>query len=119
MSQAVVPFRHPLVRAVDDVAAALDSVAGSQPEFLTTREKETVLVGLRREISRLEALEARTLAAAEDVAEAHGTRHAGAWLAHESRQDPAEGRRVQRLAEGLDQRWTLVAAAYAAGTVST
>ena len=43
--------------------------------FLTTGEKEGLLVGLRRQIGRLEALEARTLAAAGDVADAHGTRH--------------------------------------------
>jgi len=119
MSQAVVPFRHPLVRAVDEVAALLDSVAEAQPVFLTTGEKEAVLVGLRRQISRLKALEARTLAAAGDVAEEHGTRSAGAWLAHETRHDPAVGRAAQRLAEGLDQRWPLVAEAYAGGAVST
>ena len=119
MSQAVVPFRHPLLRVVDDLAALLDSVAGAQPTFLSTREKETLLVGLRRQISRLEALEARTLAAAGDVADEHGTRSAGAWLAHEARQDPPAGRAAQRLAEGLDQRWPVVAEAYAAGEVST
>ena len=64
MSQAVVPFRHPLLRVVDDLAALLDSVAEAQPVFLGTRDKETLLVGLRRQINRLEALEARTLASA-------------------------------------------------------
>ena len=119
MSQAVVPFPHPLLRMVDDLAALLDSVAEAQPVFLGTRDKETLLVGLRRQINRLEALEARTLAAAGDVADEHGTRSAGAWLAHETRQDPSAGRVVQRLAEGLDERWPVVAEAYAAGDVST
>lgn len=119
MSQAVVPFRHPLMRVIDEVTAALDSVVEAQPAFLTTDEKETLLVGLRRQISRLEALDAKTLAAAGDVADRHGTRSAGAWLAHETRQDPPVGRAAQRLAEGLDQRWPVVAGAYAAGAVST
>jgi hypothetical protein len=119
MSQAVVPFRPPLLRAVDDVAAALDSVADAQPTFLMTLEKETLLVALRRQVSRLEALEARVLAAAGDIADAHGTRSAGAWLAHETRHDPADGRRAQKLADGLDARWPMVATAYAAGSVST
>ena len=119
MSQAVVPFRHPLLRVVEEMSGLLDSVGQAQPAFLTTGEKETLLVGLRRQISRLEALEARTIAAAGDVAEAHGTRHAGAWLAHETRQDPAAGRVAQRFADGLDQRWPLVASAHWAGSVST
>ncbi|HET7194084.1 MAG TPA: DUF222 domain-containing protein [Nocardioides sp.] len=119
MSQAVIPFRHPLLRVVDDMAALLDSVAEAQPAFLTTPEKESLLVGLRRQVNRLEALEARTLAAAGDVADEHGTRSAGAWLAHETRQDPSVGRVAQRLADGVDQRWPLVADAYAAGDVST
>lgn len=119
MSQAVVPFRHPLVRAVGEMAALLDSVAEAQPVYLTTSEKEDVLVGLRRQINRLEALEAKSLAAAGDVAEGHGTRSTGAWLAHETRQDPPVGRTAQRFAEGLDQRWPVVAEAYAAGAVST
>ena len=119
MSQAVVPFQHPLLRVVDDVAALLDSVTEAQPTFLSTPDKETLLVGLRRQINRLEALEARTLAAAGDVADEHGTRSAGAWLAHEARQDPSVGRAAQQLAEGLDQRWPVVTEAYAAGDVST
>jgi len=119
MSQAVVPFRHPLLRVVDEVTAALDSVLEAQPAFLTTDEKEALLVGLRRQISRLEALEARALAAAGDVADRHGVRSAGAWLAHETRQDPPAGRVAQRLADGLDQRWPLVAQAHATGAVST
>lgn len=119
MSQVVVPFRHPLVRAVDEVGALLDSVAESQPAFLTTGEKETLLVGLRRQITRLEALEARALAAAGDVADERGARSAGAWLALETRQDPSAGRSAQRLADGLYQRWPIVATAYAAGAVWT
>jgi hypothetical protein len=119
MSQAVVPFRHPLLRVVDDMAALMDSVAEAQLVYLSTRDKETLLVGLRQQISRLEALEARALAAAGDVADEHGTRSAGAWLAHETRQDPPVGRAAQHLAEGLDQRWPVVAVAYAAGDVST
>jgi hypothetical protein len=119
MSQSVVPFRHPLLRVVDDMGALLDSVGEAQPAFLTTGEKESLLVGLRRQIGRLEALEARTLAAAGDVADAHGSRHPGAWLAHETRQDPATGRVAQRFAEGLDQRWPVLAQAHSAGSVST
>jgi hypothetical protein len=119
MSQSVVPFRHPLLRVVEEMGVLLDSVGEAQPAYLTTGEKEALLVGLRRQISRLEALEARTLAAAGDVADAHGTRSAGAWLAHEARQDPTAGRVAQRFAEGLDQRWPVLAQAHSTGSVST
>ena len=69
MSQEAVPFSHPMVRAIDGVAELLDQVAGSDPMFLTTREKERVLVSIESQIARLESLRARTLAAADDVAE--------------------------------------------------
>ena len=119
MSQSVVPFRPPLLRAVDEIEMLLDDVADLHPMYLTTNQKQELLVAVERQTSRLAALKAKALAAAGDVADAHGTRHAGAWLAHEARQDPPEGRRAQRLAEGLDQRWPILAEAYAAGSVST
>jgi Domain of unknown function (DUF222) len=119
MSQSVVPFRPPLLAAVDEIGLLLDEVADLDPMYLTTSQKQELLVAVERQTSRLAALQTRTLAAAGDVAEAHGTRHAGAWLAHETRQDPPEGRSAQRLAEGLDQRWPILAQAYAAGSVST
>ncbi len=119
MSQAVVPFRPPLLRAVDGIGLLLDEVAGLDPMYLTTGDKEELLVALERQANRLASLTARALASAGDVADRHGTRHAGAWLAHETRQDPDAGRRAQRLAEGLDRRWPILGQAYAAGSVST
>ena len=119
MSQPVASFRHPLVRVVEEVDALLDEVADSQPAYLARAEKERVLQAATRLMARFESLRVRTLAVADDVAEEHGTRSAGAWLAHETQQDGPEGRRAQRLAEGLDQRWPVLAEAYAAGTVHT
>jgi hypothetical protein len=104
MSQSVVPIGPPLLRAVDGIDLLLDEVADLDPMYLSTGHKEELLVALERQSTRLASLTARALAAAGDVAETHGTRHAGAWLAHETRQDPSAGRRAQRLAEGLDRR---------------
>lgn len=87
------------------MSRSLDAAVEANPVYLTTGQRETVLTGLAREKARLEALEHRVLAAADDVAEAHGTRSAGAWLAHATRQDGPAGRRAQRLADGLDRRW--------------
>ena len=118
MSQSVAPLRPPLLRAVDGIGLLLDEVAELDPMYLTTGQKEELLVALERQASRLASLTAKTLATAGDVAETHGTRHAGAWLAHETRQDPDAGRSAQRLAEGL-QRWPILGHAYAAGSIST
>ena len=119
MSQAVASFRHPLLRVLDGVAALLDSVAESQPAYLSEADKEELLVGLQTQAERVEALRARALAVAGDVAERHGARSAGEWLGPATRHDAATGRRWQRLADGLDERWPVLAEAYAAGTVST
>ena len=119
MSQSVVPFRPPLLRAVDEIGVLLDEVADLHPMYLTTSQKQELLVAVERQSSRLAAMKAKTLAAAGDVADVHGTRHAGAWLAHQTRQDPSAGRSAQRLADGLDQRWLLLGEAYGSGSVST
>ena len=118
MSQSVVPFRPQLLRALDDIGELLDEVAAFDPTYLTAGQKQELLVALDRQANRLARLTARTLSTASDVVERHGTRHAGAWLAHETRQDPEAGRSAQRLADGL-QRWPILDEAYAAGSVST
>ena len=87
MTQATVPFRHPLLRCLDDVVAALDSVADADPAYLSTDAKRELLLGLTNEITRLEGHRLAVLAVAGDVAEEAGARSAGAWLAHETRLD--------------------------------
>ena len=109
----------PLLRAVDGIGRLLDEIAELDPIYLATGEKEELLVALDRQARRLASLIDRTLASAGDVAEEHGTRHADAWLAHQTKQDPDTGRKAQRLAEGLGQRWPLLQGAYSAGSVST
>jgi Domain of unknown function (DUF222) len=118
MSQSIVPFRPQLLRAMDGIGLMLDEVAEFDPTYLTPGQKEELLVALDRQASRLAHLTVKTLSTAGDVAEVHGTRHPGAWLAHETRQDPDAGRRAQQLADGL-QRWPILDEAYAAGSVST
>ena len=117
MSQATVPFRHPLLRCLDDVAAALDSVADADPGYLSTDAKRELLLGLTHEITRLEGHRLAVVAVAGDVAEEAGARSAGAWLAHETRLDSAAGRRLQRLADAVSHRHPGVGAAVRAGKV--
>ena len=111
MTQAIAPLPHPLVCCLQEVADAVDGVAGSDPIYLTTEAKGEVLAGLTRQIARLEGLRLSVLAAAGDVADETGARSPGAWLAHEGRLHPGDGRRLQRLAEALDARWPAVQAA--------
>ena len=58
------------------------------------------------------------LAASGDVADEDAARSAGAWLAVAARLDRPEGARLQRLAEALDERYAVLAAAMLAGEVS-
>ena len=118
MSQAAVPLQHPYQRCVVSVAAAVDAVADANAVFLTTAAKAEVLTGLSRELARLEGLRLAVLAAAGEVAEEAAARSAGAWLAVEARLERQEGRRLQRMAEALDQRYAAVAEALVAGHVS-
>src|SRR5262245_27206235 len=104
MSMSVPMAERPLVRALARVDAALDDVAELDPSFLSTGEKERALVGVQRELARLEGLRLQLVSAAGDVAEEHAARSAGVWLAAETRHDAAQGVRDQRVAELLD-RW--------------
>ncbi len=118
MSQEAVPIEHPLRRCVSRMAAVVDEAIDSDPIYLTTDAKASVLVDLSRVISRLEGLRLRVLAAAGDVAEEAGARSAGQWLTRPAALDPVEGRRLQRLADGVTKRWARVGAAVTAGAVS-
>ena len=108
---------HPLLRALSSVDAALDGVAGLDPAFLATGEKERALLAVHRELARLEGMRLELLAAAGDVAEEHAARSAGVWLAAETRSGSRQGVRDQRLAELL-QRWGEVRTALREGVLN-
>jgi len=118
VSEAVVPLEHPLQRCVAHVSAAIEEASGSGAHFLTTAAKREVLLGLTRQIARLEGLRLGVLAAAGDVAQEDAARSPGAWLAVEARLERPEARRLQKLADSLDARSPVLAAALLAGDVS-
>lgn len=101
MSVSPIPGSHPVLACADQIAAALDEVADTDPGYLRTTEKEAALLALTQVVSRVEELRTRVLAVADDVAAAHGARHAGAWVAHQTRATRASGHADQRLAEAL------------------
>ena len=105
---------HPIVSCAADIQASLKGVASAEPVFMGTGEKESALVALTQARSQLDALLARVLASADDVAAAHGLRDAAAWLAVATRATRREVRRDLALGRGLDAH-PAVAAALASG----
>ena len=93
---------HPILTCAADIASAVKDVDGVEPVFMSTSEKETALLALTAVRAQLEALTLRVLAAADDVAEAHGARDPGAWLAAATRTTRAVASRELRLARALE-----------------
>ncbi len=116
ISPTVLP--HPISRCAEELSAALDRVEESEPLYLSTEAKQSVLVDLARSAERVRALLLRVLATADDVALESGARSAAAWLAHETRVGYAAAARAGRLSAALDARWQVLSAAFAAGSVT-
>ena len=109
---------HPIIECAADVSAALKSVAGVEPAFMTTSDKEGALVALTAARSQLEGLTMRVLAAADDVAEAHGAARSADWLAIETRTTRRALRAELELGRALE-RQPQVATELASGHLRT
>ena len=96
----------------------VDEIGAVDPVYLTTVEKQSAMVDLARERSRLEAIELRILACSDDVAEVSGARSAAVWVADQTRQAHGVVRRDAVLAEALGSRWGRVTEALGAGAVN-
>ena len=94
----------PLLAAVADARAVLEQVAQVQPLYLSTAEKEKLLIEVARLATQVDELRLRALADAGDVAAIHGARDVGVWLAHATHADPAASRADLRLANALHDR---------------
>ncbi|HWU21516.1 MAG TPA: hypothetical protein VN088_08325 [Nocardioides sp.] len=99
-------LRHPILACAQALQKELDEVADLPADYLRTREKADLLTDLARVTAQLAELELRVLAASADVAEEHGSRDAGCWLAHTTRITPAVGGAGLRLAESLERHPT-------------
>jgi hypothetical protein len=91
-----------ILTSIEVIDAALKGAADVDPIYLTTTEKAAALRLLTSEVDRLQELRLRVLASADDVAEEHGARSTGVWLAHETGNWAAEGRRQDRVAAALE-----------------
>ena len=116
MSYVLSPTRHPVLGCAATVSAALDTVTDVDPVFMATADKQAALLELTACAARLDELRLRVLAASDDVAEQHGARDAGAWLASAAVLDDQAGRRDLALARCLERRPHL-AGAMRSGTV--
>jgi hypothetical protein len=92
---------HPIVECAAGLSSGLEAVAGVDPVFMARGDKEAALTALVAARSQLDALVLRVLAAADDVAEHHGLRDVGVWLAHETQVTRAAAARELKLARAL------------------
>ncbi|MGY2873834.1 hypothetical protein ACVW00_001024 [Marmoricola sp. URHA0025 HA25] len=97
--------RHPVVACAERVGHELDEIAAVPVEFMGADEKAAALIALGAAGARLDALRLRLLASADDVADRASARDAGAWLAHETRDERRELQRDLQVGEALAQRW--------------
>ncbi|MGN0062807.1 MAG: DUF222 domain-containing protein [Nocardioides sp.] len=109
---------HHAVETIESVREALKSVAGVNPIFMDTSDKQRLLLELAAAEAQLAELRLRVLAAADDVATETAARDAGAWLAVATRSRRGDAAADVRLAEALDRRYPAVATAMREGSVS-
>ena len=93
---------HPVLACARTVRSALVDVAELDPAFMPTPDKAAALVELSQAMAAAAALQAKLLAAAEDVAFDAGARDAASWLAAELHSDANAARRAQALGRSLE-----------------
>ncbi|MQW77405.1 DUF222 domain-containing protein [Nocardioides sp. dk4132] len=109
---------HPYLADVGCAEAFLDKIADRDPTFLSISEKRQALRMTAHLASRAQAMHARVIACADDVADADGCRDVAAWVAHRTHTSGPSARRLQRLGVACERRWHRVGAALAGGHVS-
>ncbi len=109
---------HPLLAGAASIEDVLDKLVDLEPVFLPVTEKREALMALARLSSRVEALQAKLIACAEDVADAEGHRDVAGWLAHRTHASGVAARRAQRLGVACDRRWQRLGGALLAGQVN-
>ena len=109
---------HPVLACVETMGAALKETADVPVTFMEPADKRTVLLELARLEAQLMALRLRVMAVSDDVALAEGARDVATLLTHHTRSDDRTDRRDLALAQGLDRRWSQVAAALGRGDLN-
>ena len=107
----------PYLAGLERLETVVDELAKLDALFLPVAEQRDALVRMARACSRVQALQARAVAAAGEVADADGARDVASWLAHRAHQTRSTTGRVQRLGLACE-RWHHLADALAEGSVS-
>ncbi|BBH18166.1 HNH endonuclease [Nocardioides baekrokdamisoli] len=107
---------HPVLACARTVRSALIDVADLDPTFMPTKDKAAALLAIREALASAASLQARLLAAADDVAFDAGARDVAAWLAHEAHDDVHAVRRSLQLGRSLESA-PIVSAALAEGVI--
>ncbi|MQW75308.1 DUF222 domain-containing protein [Nocardioides sp. dk4132] len=109
---------HPYLADVGCVSEFLDKLAARDPVFLSLAEKRQALLMMAQVCSRAQALRARVIACAEDVADADGHRDVASWLTHRTHESSGTTRRAQRLGIACEQHFHHLGEALLAGHLS-
>ena len=99
---------HPFVAGAERLGVDLDELAKLDPTFLSLTDKREVLLLVARASSRVQAVEARVMACADDVADADGFRDVASWVAQRSQVAGGSARWAQRLGVACEQRWRVL-----------
>jgi hypothetical protein len=96
----------------------MSTVEHVQPTYLSPAVKRDALVELARVRARMDELELRLLAGCDDLAQAHGARDAGQWLAQTTHAEKRGATADLQLAKALDERFVRVTEAMRSGVVN-
>ncbi|NPC96852.1 HNH endonuclease signature motif containing protein [Nocardioides sp. zg-DK7169] len=114
MAETLDPYLVDLER----LHADLDRVVERDPVFLPVATKRQALLRAASASSRAQAVLARLVGCADDVADAEGHRDVASWLTHRSHDSLTTTRRVQRLGVACEQRWHRVGLGLLGGRVT-
>ncbi|UMG91403.1 HNH endonuclease signature motif containing protein [Nocardioides sp. TF02-7] len=112
------PGTHPVEACARLLAETVNDAAELEATFMTTDAKARVITKLHAVENQVKALRLKVMAASSDVASENAAADVASWLAHEVNADLRDARADQRLAKALDDRFPVVAAAFADGRVS-
>lgn len=120
VAMSVAPYLPlpPILGALETVTDVLAEVAGCEPGYLRTRDKEAALRQLQQAEAQLAGLRLRVTAEAADVAQDTGAPSVAAWERTERHADLSAARRREHLARDLTRTWTATGDALTRGAIT-
>ena len=109
---------HPVLAAAASCSQALKSVADANPTFMSPDDKAAALVELARVEAQVAELRLRVMADAGDLAGSSAHRDVAGWVHHHTRAPFEDTRADLSLAQALDRRYAVLAAALREGAAN-